>query len=1123
MSPLNRHLVALLATVLAVVLGASRAAAQGCDSCAAPAGALADPTGTCQIQSGSTDAACPSDFYTVNLEAGERYVFTLCDTTCTGATGDYDTRLILYDPACVEVDNVDDSCGLLSEITYDSTLAGTYVVEVTGFTPSNVGNYTLGWMRVCFDGDCSAPDGALATPITDCQLLPDTLECGDVLAYSVALDAGQQYWFTFCGSTCPGADAPFDSRLELWGPEGLLRASATNNCGDDAEIAYDTDTASGAGTYCVRVMREAGAASDFTLGWYVTCQGPSGTNVRPSVGAAIDPGGCVKEQTFTATTFGTGLFTWTWTVVPPPGASASPSTFTETTAARQSRMVTTLTGLGDYDVSVTVTNACGTDVASTTYTLSDRRGPDLTCLAEPTACRTLRAVSRAPGLPPAPAAVTCGAPCTVGTLEADNPFYEVFVDCGGGSYTARTGDLHSVTTSSGSKQNVIFAGASGSPGTSDMALRVHDVGVTYQDPPGGSSCVFDPPDTPAEPGSIGLETEWTVSPMSGVTLVLRQEVVAFGDTEENSGVRLTLGATNLPGSTSSVNMGVRWQIDYQNSFDDGPLYAPVICEPFSVGAERSTEHELLPGEITDFYRIQNNESPPIFANFTSTTGISGFPDTGTPDRLVYASWPSSVSTAWDRVTNEGDTNPDFDSCVIYYYGYDPADGIVIGPGDSFTRSVVIFTAGESVDCNGFVPGNAGDAEVTICPDQCARIGAEATDNCSTAVVVLEETSPGAPPCVGNPCIVQFPAAGDYTYTWSAEDEVGNRTICTSRVRVMDTGACNTPPSCEGAGPYASTCRDSAIDGATAEDVDGDPVTWTWTSDRADVTVAPGSGTLPGSTGAQGLPPAVASLDPSVPPCGVTATLTLTVDDGRGGVSTCSTTVTFSDVEAPALVGAPADETVECDAVPGPPSVGALDACDAAPSVTFAETRVDGDCPGRYTLVRTWTAMDACLNAASSSQTLAVVDTTPPVVGESSAVVACTWPPNHRYVCFDASSFAPLVTENCSEPVTWRFSGCGSSQPDDAPDPGSTYNGDGHTTDDCVVSADGQSFCVRSERDGGGPDAQDGRRYGVTVVAVDACGNESASVLVGLIHVPHDQSPHEKDCVNAAHEGLRGLD
>jgi hypothetical protein len=179
-------------------------------------------------------------------------------------------------------------------------------------------------------------------------------------------------------------------------------------------------------------------------------------------------------------------------------------------------------------------------------------------------------------------------------------------------------------------------------------------------------------------------------------------------------------------------------------------------------------------------------------------------------------------------------------------------------------------------------------------------------------------------------------------------------------------------------------------------------------------------------------------------------------------------------------------------------------------MAFAQSRVDGDCPGRYVLTRTWASTDRCGNATARSQVITVVDTTPPVVARGEADLHCLWPPSHWFVCFGREDFAPVVTDNCSEPVTWSFAGCASDQPADS-------TGDGDTEADCVVAPDGSGACVRSERQGGVPA---GRRYAVAIVAVDACGNASEATPIGNVHVPHDQSPAAKSCRKSTREGRR---
>ena len=56
-----------------------------------------------------------------------------------------------------------------------------------------------------------------------------------------------------------------------------------------------------------------------------------------------------------------------------------------------------------------------------------------------------------------------------------------------------------------------------------------------------------------------------------------------------------------------------------------------------------------------------------------------------------------------------------------------------------------------------------------------------------------------------------------------------------------------------------------------------------------------------------------------------------------------------------------------------------DNCGGEVSVTFAERREDGNCENSYTLIRTWTATDACGNNTTTSQTITVTDDKVPVL------------------------------------------------------------------------------------------------------------------------------------------------
>ncbi len=132
----------------------------------------------------------------------------------------------------------------------------------------------------------------------------------------------------------------------------------------------------------------------------------------------------------------------------------------------------------------------------------------------------------------------------------------------------------------------------------------------------------------------------------------------------------------------------------------------------------------------------------------------------------------------------------------------------------------------------------------------------------------------------------------------------------------------------------------------------------------------------------------------------------------------------------------------------------------------------------------------------TSASVLVLDTIPPYVDQGDDDLYCLWPPNHKYVCFDAGQFMPVIKDNCEASPRWEFDACDSDQPDNG-------KGDGNTIDDCVLDGDAQGFCARAERQGM---VAAGRHYDLDIEATDACGNVSSATEIGNIYVPHDQSP-----------------
>jgi hypothetical protein len=184
---------------------------------------------------------------------------------------------------------------------------------------------------------------------------------------------------------------------------------------------------------------------------------------------------------------------------------------------------------------------------------------------------------------------------------------------------------------------------------------------------------------------------------------------------------------------------------------------------------------------------------------------------------------------------------------------------------------------------------------------------------------------------------------------------------------------NAVPVADANGPYDVACAGPTttldLDGTGSSDLDDDLLTYAWTTD------CPG-GSFDDATSAT---PQL-TVD-TVPGCSVPCSVFLTVSDDDGATDTATASVTIRDTSPPALT-APADLTVECDESTDPSNTGhatATDGCDAAPTISYSDETIPGSCPEEYVIVRTWTATDACGNSTSDVQTIAVVDTTAPVL------------------------------------------------------------------------------------------------------------------------------------------------
>ncbi|MCC6972247.1 MAG: hypothetical protein IT434_18695, partial [Phycisphaerales bacterium] len=113
-------------------------------------------------------------------------------------------------------------------------------------------------------------------------------------------------------------------------------------------------------------------------------------------------------------------------------------------------------------------------------------------------------------------------------------------------------------------------------------------------------------------------------------------------------------------------------------------------------------------------------------------------------------------------------------------------------------------------------------------------------------------------------------------------------------------------------------------------------------------------------------------------CTQSRVYTFTKTDGCGNTDVETTTVTRTyDVTKPVFTSVPANVTVQCNNVPPVGNPVATDNCGTPGIVFNVETRTNGACPDSYSLIRRWTATDACGNTKTATQKITVVDNTKP--------------------------------------------------------------------------------------------------------------------------------------------------
>jgi hypothetical protein len=227
-------------------------------------------------------------------------------------------------------------------------------------------------------------------------------------------------------------------------------------------------------------------------------------------------------------------------------------------------------------------------------------------------------------------------------------------------------------------------------------------------------------------------------------------------------------------------------------------------------------------------------------------------------------------------------------------------------------------------------------------------------------------------------------------------------------------------------------------------------------------------------------------------------------DGCGNVSpSVSQTIHVVDTTAPTITSAGPDDTIQCPNTPvfGTPTVA--DNCGGATLVPEPDVNVPGNCPGTYTLTKSWHAMDGCGNVSPSvSQTITVQDTTGPAIQCPQTIP----PLNAGNGCY-ATLLPPPASDDCSGVADISVSNVSPPLPLNTPPnqyPVGTWQVTWTATDGCgnpttcttTVTVLGQ-LCIRKFYDANANGLEDGTDSGI--------GNWKFVISGGLSQTVHTAS------------------
>lgn len=332
------------------------------------------------------------------------------------------------------------------------------------------------------------------------------------------------------------------------------------------------------------------------------------------------------------------------------------------------------------------------------------------------------------------------------------------------------------------------------------------------------------------------------------------------------------------------------------------------------------------------------------------------------------------------------------------------------------------------------------SEVVSTCEQVGSITVSATDNCSSVSISFVDN------------ILEEGCNGLVQRVYTATDACGNQNIFVQTIDLQSTEnlefiifpedtsiACNLynseiQPSISftsGCGEVILSFDDEIIAGNctnnftvlrtyTITDACGASVSQTWTVNVFDTT-PPTIFNTPSNTsiscgeiveGAEvfaldlcdGITEIAASAETIQNECGFTFIRTWSATDGCGNTTSTNQVITIIDDTPPMFTSIPQGGSFACESIPSEVELPAAeDACSAV-NVTYSDTVLTAGCI--QTLIRTFTATDACGNTASVAVEYIYGDNIPPSFGEAPAIIALN--------CSEADNFEIEVFDNCDD-------------------------------------------------------------------------------------------------------------